>query len=72
MATTIQISSVLQQKLAEKKLFERETYEEVIWDLLEDSKELNEETKKELQKARNQIKRGEYKTISQIKKEMNL
>ena len=47
MATTIQITEMLQKELSKKKIFEKETYEEVIWDLLEDTKELNQETKKE-------------------------
>src|SRR3989339_406607 len=41
MATTIQITEMLQKELSKKKIFEKETYEEVIWDLLEDTKELN-------------------------------
>ena len=35
MATTIQISEGLQTELSKRKLFDRETYEEVIWDALE-------------------------------------
>ena len=34
MATTIQISEELQEELNKKKFFDRETYEEVIWDLM--------------------------------------
>lgn len=47
MVTTIQISEKLQEKLKKRKLYDNESYEEVIWDLLEDSMELSEETKKE-------------------------
>ena len=69
MATTIQISEDLQKELNEKKLFDRETYEEVIWDLLEDTKELTEQTKKEIAKSRAEFKSGKYKTLAQLKKE---
>lgn len=33
MATTIQITEELQKELSRNKIFENETYEEVIWDL---------------------------------------
>ena len=68
MATTIQISEDLQNELSKKKLFDRETYEEVIWDLMEDTMELSEETKKEIEEARKEIKRGEFSTLSEVKK----
>ena len=48
MATTIQVSQELQKTLAKRKLYDRESYEEVIWDLLEDTMELTEEAKKEI------------------------
>ncbi|MBI5347594.1 MAG: hypothetical protein HZB66_03215 [Candidatus Aenigmarchaeota archaeon] len=72
MATTIQISGKLQIELTERKLLEKETYEEVIWDLIEDSKELNKETKNELERARAEIKAGKTKTLSKIKEELGL
>lgn len=72
MATTIQISEELQTALARRKFSDRETYEAVIWDLLEDAMEINEETKKELAEARAQIKKGNWHTFEQIKKEAGL
>ncbi len=70
MVTTIQISKRLQEELSRKKMFDRETYEEIIWDLLEDSRELSEEAKKELAIARQEILSGKSNTISQLKKEL--
>jgi len=70
MATTIQISEKLQSKLTEKKLFNRETYEEVIWDLIEDTMELNQETKKEIAQAREEFKQGKFSTLEEIEKEL--
>ncbi len=67
-STTIQISQDLRQELNRKKLFRRETYEEVIRDILEDTKELSDETKKEIKEARAQIERGEYSTLAEVKK----
>jgi predicted transcriptional regulator len=72
MVTTIQISEKLKKELARKKFSSRETYETIIWDLLEDTIELNEMTKKELEESRNEIKAGKVSTLSQIKKELNI
>lgn len=72
MATTIQISEELQKELARKKLFERETYEEVIWDLIEDTKELSEETKRNIEQSRKEFKEGKFHRWEDIKKELNL
>ena len=58
MPTTIQVSEKLQKELAKRKIFEKETYEEVIWDLMEDSQELYEETKMEIAQARQEIREG--------------
>jgi len=72
MATTIQISDDLQKALNSRKIFSRETYEEVIWDLMEDSMELNEETKRDIERARKEMKKGNYVTLEQIEKENSL
>ena len=72
MATTIQISENLQTELSKRKLFERETYEEVIWDILEDSMELSEETKKHIKQAEKDIKEGRIYTHEQAKKELGV
>jgi|TARA_Y100000310_G_scaffold335772_1_gene418634 predicted transcriptional regulator len=72
MATTIQISEELQSKLSQKKMFDKETYEEVIWDLLEDSMELSEETKRNIEISKKDIKEGKTVTLEQVKKELGL
>jgi hypothetical protein len=72
MTTTIQITEDLQQELINKKLYQKETYEEVIWNLLEDTKELSEETKKEIAEARDEIRKGKVHSLSKVKKELGL
>jgi hypothetical protein len=72
MATSIQISEELKIVLSKKKLSERETYESIIWNLLEDNLELNEQTKKELEESRKEIKEGKIITLAQLKKELNI
>ncbi|MEK6937243.1 MAG: hypothetical protein AABW58_04185 [Nanoarchaeota archaeon] len=72
MATTIQVSEDLLGTLKKKKLYDKESYEEVIWDLIEDSMELSEETKKDIEEARLEFKAGKFYTHEQIKKKLGL
>jgi len=71
-STTIQISSDLQQELNKMKLFNRETYEEVIWNIIEDTKELSEQTRKDIALSRKEISEGKFATLSDLKKKYNL
>jgi hypothetical protein len=72
MDTTIQISKRLQQELLKRKFFNKETYEEIIWDIIEDTAELSEQTKKDITEARAQIKAGKVHTLAKVKKELGL
>ena len=66
MVTSIQITEKMQKELSKKKMFEKETYEEVIWDLIEDSMELSEETKRHIAQAEKDIKEGRVYTHEQV------
>ena len=68
MVTTIQVSKELVQELKNRKMFDNESYEDVIWDLVEDTKELSDETLQNIEEARTQIKEGKYHTLSEVKK----
>ena len=68
--TTIQLSQEMKKMLEGMKLHPRETYEEVLERLLEDLRELNEHTKKEIEQAMREIKAGKYRTHGQLKDEM--
>ena len=70
MDTTVQISNALKKELLKRKFFNKETYEEVIWDLIEDNQELSEQTKKEIAQSRAEYKAGKTHTLAEIKKEM--
>jgi len=72
MATTIQVSENLLDTLKMRKLYDKESYEEVIWDLIEDSREINVETKREIENARADIKAGKFFTHEQVKRKLNL
>ncbi len=70
MATTIQIREELRDRLNSMKIHPRETYNDIIERLLEDLQELNDETKKDIQKALKEIESGKYKTHEEVKREM--
>ncbi|HLC79862.1 MAG TPA: hypothetical protein VJG83_05590 [archaeon] len=72
MVTTIQISEKLKKKLELRKSVKKESYEDVIWDLLEDTGELSEQTKKDLYEARKEVEEGKVKTLEEVKKELGL
>jgi len=72
MATTIQVSTDLMEELKNRKMHDKESYEEIIWDLLEDTLELSAETKKAIERAQQQFKEGKYHTHEQVKKRLGL
>ena len=71
MATTIQISEKLRDELKKRKFHSNESYEDVIWDLLEDLMELSDETKSAIQEAENDIKEGKTISLSSLNKELS-
>ncbi len=70
MATTIQISDDIRDQLIKFKLYPRETYNEVLERVLEDMRDLNDRTKKEIEKALKEIGSGHYITHEELGKEM--
>ena len=68
--TTIQLSQDMKKTLEGMKLHSRETYEDVLERLLEDLRELNDQTKKEIEQAIREIKAGKYRTHQQLKDEL--
>jgi len=72
MVTTIQVSVELVDALKMRRQYDKETYEEVIWNLVEDTKEINEETKREIEQARADIKAGRFYTYEQVKRKQGL
>jgi predicted CopG family antitoxin len=72
MATTIQISDNVHALLQNMKLFERESYNDVIERMLEDNLELSEQTKKDLEEAKAQVRKGEVITQDEVEKRFGL
>jgi predicted transcriptional regulator len=72
MATTIQISDNVQRVLQDMKLFNRETYNDVIGRMIEDNLELTEATKKEIEAAKTRISRGDYLTHEEVERRLGI
>ena len=72
MSTTIQISDSVKQTLDKRKVFQRETYNEVIENMIEDNLELNEKTKREIEEARGRIKSGDFVSHEEVGKMLGL
>jgi len=72
METSIQISKTLLYKLKQMKLHEKESYEDLIWDLIEDRMELSEETKKSIERAEEDIKKGRVHKWEDVKKDLKI
>ncbi|MHB1741957.1 MAG: DUF7557 family protein [Thermoplasmataceae archaeon] len=70
--STIQIKEETKKRLQSMKLHPRETYEDVIERLIEDLSELDDETKVEIEEARNEIASGKFVTHEQLKKDLGL
>ena len=70
--TTITISKELQANLKKKKMDSKDTYEGVIWDLLENEMELSPSTKRRIAKSVVEYKAGKFYTLEEVKKEFKL
>lgn len=68
MDTTIQISSELLNRLRNMKVYPKESYESIIWDLVEDRLELSDETAVNLKKSAEDIKEGRTISLEELKK----
>ena len=72
MVTTIQVSEELKRVLEKMKISPRESYEDVLWDLIEANMELSDEMKKHIEEAYKDIEEGRIYTHEQVKKELGL
>jgi len=68
--TSIQIKKDTKLKLDSLKLSKRDTYNDVIENLLEDSLELNEETMKDIQEAIEEYKQGQSHSLEDVKQQL--
>jgi predicted CopG family antitoxin len=72
MVTTIQISEKLLAELKKLKFYEKESYEDVILDLIEDSRELSREARETLKQAEVDYREGRVRTLEALEDELDL
>ena len=72
MATTMQVSNELLGELQMMKIHVKESYEDIIWDLIEDRMEFSEETKKNIAEAEKDFKKGRTHKWENVKKELRI
>ena len=70
METTIQISRELLEKLARMKMHGKESYENIIWDLIEDRLEFSKQTKINIALSEKEIKEGKTTSLEQIRRKL--
>jgi predicted transcriptional regulator len=66
MPTTIQISEELLNALKRRKLHAKESYEDIIWDLLEDQLFLKDSILKDISKGIKDFEKGTYFTMDEV------
>jgi len=74
MQTTIQIKKSTLERLKEQKVTQRQSYDEVLNNLLDEAEEvtLSEEEISDIQEALEQVKKGQLYKIEDIAKELGI
>lgn len=72
MVTTIQISKELLERLQKMKMHVKESYEDIIWDLIEDRMEFSDETKKNIAESEKDIAEGRVHKWEDVKRELGI
>ncbi len=72
MDTTIQISGELLQKLKNMKIYSKESYENVIWDLIEDRLEFSSQTKTNIKNSERDLIEGRTVSLEEIKRKFGV
>ena len=70
MSTTIQITEGVKKTLDKMKMFNRETYNDVLERMIEDELVLNDITKKEIGEAKKRIKSGKFLRHTDVEKKL--
>lgn len=70
--TSIQVSKELLEELKGRKMYDKESYEDIIRDLLEDSMEISEETKRNIEQSQRDFAEGKTYTLEEVEKRLGL
>lgn len=68
--TTVQLEVKTKKELENLKISERDTFNDVIENLIEDTMELSEQTKKDIEQALKEVKEGKFVTHKEVKKQL--
>ena len=68
--TTIQVSKKTKEMLEKLKISSRDSYNDVIEQLIEDSQELSEEAMKDVEAALEDVKQGRIVSHEEVKRRM--
>jgi len=69
--TTIQVSKKIKEMLEKLKISSRDSYNDVIEQLIEDSLELSEEATKDIEAALEDVKQGRVISHEEVKRRMS-
>lgn len=72
MDTTVQISKELLERLKMMKIYNKESYEDIIWDMIDDRMEFSDETKKNIAQSEKEIKEGKTISLKEVKRELGM
>lgn len=76
MATTIQVTEQVKRELDEFKIHPRQSYNETIEDLIEKAreatKEIHPDVLKDIQEAREQLKRGRGRSTAEVMRRLGV
>jgi predicted CopG family antitoxin len=72
MSTTLQVSQEVRHHLAALKMFDNESFNDVILRLLEDYQELSEKSNEEIELALKEMRKGKFVRHEDLKKEFGL
>ena len=70
--TSIQVSRNLLEELKDRKMYDKESYEDIIRDLLEDTMELSQQTKKNIEQSQKDFAQGKTHTLEEVEKRLGL
>ena len=70
--TTIQVTKGLLQDLKSRKMYDKESYEDIIRDLLEDTMELSKQTLINIKKSEADIKAGRVHSLEEVEKRLKI
>ena len=70
--TTIQINKNVKSLLLKQKISDKDSYNDILERILEDTMEFTEKTKRDIAESKRQIARGEVVSLEEIEKELGL